>query len=228
MNTVCPECGKEFDAESSGAACPFCDNDVVVAEAQVENPLEPPDGTVIIFTRSKSGEGVFELPRRGLRPTHIFMIVFFPFWLAGFLALVELVRIWGVFFLLFAVPFWLAGFWLIAIIINSIAEKQFVELKRDRMILKNTRPVFSTETYIPFASIESLSLEMLEITNLFTALKYSGAISEDETGGRKVHIPTCKYDGKRAAFAICVTEREKEWIMAVVREFISQKTGKEF
>lgn len=234
MKLFCPECGSEIDPGSVDVAegtarCPVCGLVSKAADlargAKGGSDLEPPTGTRILFRLGKDG-GEFELPRRGLTPMHLMMIVFAGMLLGGFLAFFQAIVSEGWIFLLLFTPFWAVGMAILVVIVNSIREKQFIELERDRLVIRLDRPLFSREKVLPFSEIDAISLDRLKIEDAVKALKFAGPIQEAGEGGPDPLAPTITHGGQRTTFAEAVSEKEKRWIIAVIKEFILQKTGR--
>jgi len=231
----CPECGSEIGAENAGRTgeaveCPKCGARLTPVEPaqndETPSELEPPTGSRIVFKLSKDG-GAFELPRRGLTPMHLMTIVFAGLWLGASLAFIQVIRSGGWIFLLVSIPFWATGLAILIIVVNSILEKQHVELARGGLLIRLERPLFSRELFFPYGEIDAVALDRVRVEGAMRALKFAGSLGAFNGDALSVLAPSITHGSKTVTFAESVSEKEKRWMVAVIREYVSQKTGRD-
>ncbi|NIQ99380.1 MAG: hypothetical protein GTN78_04160, partial [Gemmatimonadales bacterium] len=94
MQLICPNCGariaaEEVNVQADLARCSAC-NEVfkasrLVGDADLSQSLEPPAGSKIEFEADQAGNASFHIPRRRLRGSDVFPMIFAAFWV-GFMA----------------------------------------------------------------------------------------------------------------------------------------------
>ncbi len=233
MKLTCPRCGHAIEGAAVNVAadlaqCPGCNqvfraSRLVPAESRPES-LDPPVGSRIAFRRELDSEGVFEIPRRALSAGPLALIGFSLFWL-GF------VGFWtwgashgGVLFAAFSIPFWLVGLGMLGGGMNTLVERQSVEIAADAFTIRKRRPLFARCTVVPYAEVSSVEVKLASPQNWGESARGMRTHGSDAPMG--VLAVTVAYGTKTVRFAEGVSEAEMKWLADILRAVVYKKTGR--
>jgi len=235
MKLQCPVCGAFIEGDSVNVAadiakCGECGevfkpSELLKRTTQEEN-LDPPKGGRIAFSMEAGSTAVFQIPRRRISGADVGTMGFTAFWL-GFIAFWT----WGaahgsIAFALFSIPFWIVGLGMAGGILNSLLERETLELTDDELRIFKIRPLMPRRYFIPYADIESISMEGTLPRDAVTAMRYMQRLKATPEGGFAVSVPTVAYGVRKTRFAETVSEAEAKWLVAVIRAAVQNKTGK--
>jgi hypothetical protein len=236
MKLACPRCGRPIEAASINvtadlAQCTAC-NEVFKAsdllpDVSPPESLDPPAGSKITFRRENESDGVFEIPRRSPGAGGVVSIGFAIFWIA-------FVAFWtwgashgGGLFAAFSIPFWLVGFGMLGWSVNSIAERQSLEIGTEALTIRKRRPFFPRRVVIPYGDVSSIAIEHALPVGPFAAGSGAWRVGRGSaTPAFAIPVPTIFHGTQKTQFAEGVSEAEMNWLVGVLTAVVYKKVGK--
>ena len=232
VKLTCPKCQAPVPAEDVNVAtdlarCVRCDEVFkpsarMAADHTPEN-LDPPVGTLITFEEGADGGATFTIPRKGLKGTGVFLLVFATIW-------ISFVAFWtfgaaqaSILFALFSIPFWVVGIFLWRGILIGMTETQIIGIGRDALTLSSTSLLSSKEKSIPYAEIQSIRVEAFAPRDPFTMARHMKAVNSNamRTGG--LSLPTITHGTKKSRFAEGLSEPEMDWLVRMLKMIVMGK-----
>lgn len=113
-------------------------------------------------------------------------------------------------FACFSIPFWIIGISMAIAVVNSIFEKQHLEIRPDRVRFQKVRPLFGKTVDVPVGKIDRITIEYAKPT----------------PGNQSEWVPTIWHGMNKTVFGHNLCDAEMDWLVRYVRMAVSRSSGR--
>ena len=241
---ICPSCRSkllipnEMLADGERIACPVCrtileievEREKLPAPQQEERPFQPekdkqlvivpPEGSHVESYRYSPSVMEILAPRPVFNPRMYRPLLFVGAWFVFVLWLSGILAITGSILLLFTIPLFFVGLSMLYGMSKTLTERQDIDLIGNHLKINKTRIFNSENISIPYHEIEKICLTRPGTKLISTNLNNMGTPKSPKYSS---NVPTVFYDGgKKATLLEYVSDREKQWAVDLLRDFISE------
>jgi hypothetical protein len=235
MKLICPNCQSQIGSEHVNVAtdlakCGNCGElfkaSDLVADVDLEQDLQPPAGSAIVFQSEGKGVGTFSIPKSGIKGKDIFIFIFAGFWICFIAAWTCGAAFAGGPFALFSIPFWIVGIGMWRGILIGITETQQLRLGPVTLSIFKKSVVSSKHIEIAHCDIASIDMKPFIPRDPFTMARYLRHFLHTQGAWGGVPLATIAHGTKKTLFAENVSEAEAEWLIKMLKAVIAKQAGR--
>lgn len=230
MKLTCPKCRSkippgEVNVATDLAKCVHC-QEILKASLLVEEtevPTPPAGSAIRVQGEPETGISA-ALPAGRFSLGLVFPFLFCLFWLVFISFWTFVAASQGGPFAFVSIPFWIVGVGMAGSLLNSVLERQILEVGPDGLRIRKARPFFARDFTVPYGEISKIAVERVLARDPFTAVRGIRHFPWNAWAGFRNAVVT--HGTRKTPVGEHLSEPEMEWLVRWLGAWVGRAAGR--